>query len=122
MKLRKKDDGGQRDEGVEPFNTTFDIKYRSSQSKMNLCSHFTVNGNIDVQSHNYLYAKKNKHQLASIVNEMTKMDEALKETKDAYYNDDFVPDDNSYQNQYNQSQISVSDNPSDNDGDTNVHN
>ena len=75
-----------------------------------------------MQSHNYLYAKKNKHQLASIVNEMTKMDEALKETKDAYYNDDFVLDDNSYQNQYNQSQISVSDNPSDNDGDINVHN
>ena len=76
-----------------------------------------------MQSHIYLYAKKNKHQIASIVNEMTKMDEALKEAKDAYYNDDFVPDDKSYQNQYNQgTDHSVTDNPSENDGDTNVHN
>ena len=44
---------------------------------MNLCSHSTVNGNIDVQSHNRLSAKKYKHQIASIVNEMTKMDGAL---------------------------------------------
>ena len=123
MKLRKRDNGDQRDNGVEPLNTTFDKKNRSDQGKMNLCSHSTVNGNIDVQSRNCLYAKKYKHQIVSIVNEIRKMDEALKEAKDAYYNDDFVPYDKSYQNQYNRgTDHNVSDNPSDNDGDTNVHN